>query len=266
MFEKLIVCEPEGSDIHNRRSYFMVSSLVVGVLFLASVVFSIYAADYGLGNDSFELSMVVAPPEIAVADPKLLQSHIAANPAQSQSLSPAKPTFVAPLDDPRTTPTTISVVPNSIQTWTSRDPAPAGPETPNGSVRGETDSGTGTVGIGNPPEPTEPDPVIEPPSIKKPAETKPALVRSEGPINGKATYLPKPPYPAAAIALNIQGKVDVQVMIDETGKVVSSNAVSGHPFLRAVAERAAWQAKFSPTYLAKVPVKVTGVIVYNFSR
>ena len=85
-------------------------------------------------------------------------------------------------------------------------------------------------------------------------------------INGKATYLPKPAYPATATALNLQGKVDVQVMIDETGKVVSAKAVSGHAFFKPVAERSAWQAKFSPTYLGKTPVKVTGVIVYNFSR
>ena len=124
-----------------------------------------------------------------------------------------------------------------------------------------------TVGIGTPVEPVEAVSIPEPPPVKQPVVMKkPEILRSEGPINGKATYLPKPPYPAVALAANIQGKVDVQVLIDETGKVVSANAVSGHAFFRAVAERAAWSAKFSPTYLAKVPVKVTGVIVYNFSK
>jgi TonB family protein len=89
---------------------------------------------------------------------------------------------------------------------------------------------------------------------------------SIGVANGKATYLPKPPYPATAMAVRAEGKVDVQIMIDEHGKVVSAKAVSGHPLLRNAAEQAAWGAKFTPTLLSNVPVKVTGVIVYNFNR
>jgi protein TonB len=66
--------------------------------------------------------------------------------------------------------------------------------------------------------------------------------------------------------MGIQGKVDVQVTIDEEGKVISARAASGHPFLRGPAETAAWKARFKPTTLSEVPVKVTGVIVYNFTR
>jgi protein TonB len=58
--------------------------------------------------------------------------------------------------------------------------------------------------------------------------------------------------------------VVVQVLIDENGNVVSAHAVSGHPLLQAVAVGAARQAKFSPTKLSGQPVKVTGVIQYNF--
>ncbi|HBR56963.1 MAG TPA: energy transducer TonB, partial [Blastocatellia bacterium] len=60
--------------------------------------------------------------------------------------------------------------------------------------------------------------------------------------------------------------VDVQVMIDEAGGVVSAKAVNGHPILRNAAEKAALNAKFDPTTLNGMPVKVTGVIVYRFSR
>jgi protein TonB len=56
----------------------------------------------------------------------------------------------------------------------------------------------------------------------------------------------------------------VQVLIDENGNVVSAKAVSGHPLLQAVAVSAARQARFSPTKLSGQPVKVTGVIQYNF--
>ena len=55
------------------------------------------------------------------------------------------------------------------------------------------------------------------------------------------------------------------LLIDENGKVLSANAVSGHPLLRSAAEQAARNAKFTVTYLSNVPVKVSGVIIYNFT-
>lgn len=87
---------------------------------------------------------------------------------------------------------------------------------------------------------------------------------SGGVLNGKATNLVKPAYPAAAKAVRASGTVNVQVTIDESGNVISASAVSGHPLLRASAVQAARQSKFSPTMLSGQPVKVTGVIVYNF--
>ncbi|QYO66445.1 energy transducer TonB [Leptolyngbya sp. 7M] len=68
----------------------------------------------------------------------------------------------------------------------------------------------------------------------------------------------------AARAVRAEGPVTVQVLIDEDGNVVSASAVSGHPLLRAAAAAAARQAKFSPTMLSGQPVKVSGVITYNF--
>jgi protein TonB len=56
----------------------------------------------------------------------------------------------------------------------------------------------------------------------------------------------------------------VQVVIDESGKVISVAAVAGHPLLQGVSVAAAKQAKFTPTLLEGEPVKVTGVIHYNF--
>ena len=56
MFDKLIVSDAPGSDSKNRRNYFMVSSLVVGIMFTASVVVSIFAADYALGTNGIELA------------------------------------------------------------------------------------------------------------------------------------------------------------------------------------------------------------------
>ena len=85
-----------------------------------------------------------------------------------------------------------------------------------------------------------------------------------GVLNGKALALPKPEYPEIARAAHASGTVVVQVLIDEEGYVISARAVSGHPLLQAVSVAAAREARFSPTTLSGQPVKVTGVIQYNF--
>jgi len=96
------------------------------------------------------------------------------------------------------------------------------------------------------------------------AQTPKPKTINGGVINGKAESLPKPEYPAAAAAVKASGEVKVQVTIDEEGGIISASAVSGHPLLRQAAEQAARQATFKPTTLSGQPVKVTGVIVYNF--
>lgn len=60
------------------------------------------------------------------------------------------------------------------------------------------------------------------------------------------TSLPKPAYPAAARAIRARGEVVVTVRIDNEGKVVSADAVSGHPLLLAASLAAARQARFAP--------------------
>jgi TonB family protein len=98
------------------------------------------------------------------------------------------------------------------------------------------------------------------------AQTSPNEVRkiSGGVLNGKAVKLAKPAYPAAARAVEAEGSVNVQVTINEIGDVVSAEAISGHPLLRAAAVNAARESKFAPTQLSGQPVTVTGIIVYNF--
>jgi TonB family protein len=89
---------------------------------------------------------------------------------------------------------------------------------------------------------------------------------SGGVLNGKALSLPKPEYPADARTSKIGGTVKVQVLIDENGTVVSARTISGfeNVSLRVAAENAALRATFSPTRLNGKPVKVSGVVVYNF--
>jgi periplasmic protein TonB len=92
---------------------------------------------------------------------------------------------------------------------------------------------------------------------------RPTIV-SGGVLNSKAISRPQPVYPAVARAAKAQGAVSVEVLVDEAGNVVSAHPVSGHPKLREAAASAARQAKFKPTLLSGTPVKVSGVITYNF--
>jgi TonB family protein len=85
-----------------------------------------------------------------------------------------------------------------------------------------------------------------------------------GVLNGKAVSKPQPSYSEEARRARAQGTVTVRVLIDEEGRVIEAQAISGHELLRAASEAAARKARFSPTLLSGQPVKVEGLIVYNF--
>ncbi len=102
-----------------------------------------------------------------------------------------------------------------------------------------------------PPPPPGPRPILKP--------------ISGGVLNGTALALPAPFYPEAAKRMRTSGIVTVEVVLDETGKVVSANATSGPSILREAAVQAALKARFSPTKLSGQPVKVSGTINYKFA-
>jgi TonB family protein len=95
-------------------------------------------------------------------------------------------------------------------------------------------------------------------------ESAPRARISGGVLNSKAVSLPQPEFPAIARSAHASGEVTVQVIVDETGNVVYAHAVSGHPLLQSAAANAARQASFRPTRLEGEPVKVAGVLIYNF--
>ena len=82
---------------------------------------------------------------------------------------------------------------------------------------------------------------------------------------GRVLELPKPRYPAIARAAHASGQVLVRLIIDVDGTVIAAAAVSGHPLFYGVSVAAAKDARFTPTKVNGKPVKVTGVITYNFA-
>jgi TonB family protein len=86
-----------------------------------------------------------------------------------------------------------------------------------------------------------------------------------GALDKKATAKPKPFYPLAARAAGVEGTVAVHVIIDEAGRVVWAQAISGHAMLRQSAMDAACYARFAPTLMSAPPVRVSGVLTYDFT-
>ena len=160
-------------------------------------------------------------------------------------------------------PVTVKSVPKSIYKMGDRDyDAPplsigTGGRNSNAAGNGSGNDGKVLIKVEAPPEVKKPEPV-------KPKET-PKILISGKVLNSTATSLPKPPYPAAAKTLRVSGTVNVKVTISEYGKVTSAVALTGHPLLRTISVEYAYKAQFTPTTISGQPVKVSGVIVYNFN-
>ncbi len=84
-------------------------------------------------------------------------------------------------------------------------------------------------------------------------------------LESRLTSKPEPTYPPVAKAARAEGKVTVQVLVDEEGKVIAATATSGHALLRASAVAAARQARFEKTFVAGKPVRLSGTLTYEFS-
>lgn len=85
-----------------------------------------------------------------------------------------------------------------------------------------------------------------------------------GNLNSKAIDLPAPIYPAEARKIHASGQVQIKVLVDETGRVMSADVISGPETLRMAAIEAARKARFAPTLISGGAVKVSGILTYDF--
>ena len=81
---------------------------------------------------------------------------------------------------------------------------------------------------------------------------------------GNALKKVAPAYPPEAKGAHVSGKVVVQVTISEEGRVIEAIVISGPELLREAAVQAAKEWVFKPTKLDGVPVKVQGILTFNF--
>lgn len=276
MLDQLVESREGYGDGARRGGFLLTTMVLVVTVFASGMLWSLFAKDLGIGGESLELSSLVAPVPVPAYAPPATEPPArekVSQPAKEQSELPVRRENILQISESPITPVGISTVqnPNKARPSGLFTVAPNGGETdgnysssPGSGRTGGAAPGTGINGAIKPN--IAEDDKEEPPVLKKVIpEPTPKKTVSLGVINGKATSLPKPPYPAPAKAIRAEGEVSVQVLIDETGRVVSAKAVSGHPLLKAVSEVAAQNAKFAPTLLSNQPVKVTGVIVYKFS-
>ncbi len=113
------------------------------------------------------------------------------------------------------------------------------------------------------PPPPPPPPPPAPVSSTATQSPKPTNV-SGGVLQGSAIKKVQPEYPPIAKASLAQGAVQVQVTISEKGRVIDAQVIDGHPLLRDAALEAAKQWQFKPTLLEGRPVKVMGILTFNF--
>ena len=85
-----------------------------------------------------------------------------------------------------------------------------------------------------------------------------------GVLNMKVLNDLSPAYPQKAKDQKIQGRVEVQLLVNEDGEVIFANPLSGPEELWAESVKAAVSARFNPMKLSGKPVKITGRIILDF--
>ncbi len=137
---------------------------------------------------------------------------------------------------------------------------------PKASATMDKGNGIGSVELSSRPISSPPNVLVKLEGEPPPPAPRPILKPvSGGVLNGNAISLPSPNYPDQARRMRVSGAVTIEVVIDETGRVISAQATSGPLALREVAVQAALKARFSPTKLSGQPVKVAGTINYKFT-
>lgn len=262
MFTNLIESSSHRRELKRRGSFFAFTVLSYGIFFALAGVFSVVAYDARVSAQQLELVTLLEPiefPDVTpVPDRVLPAGEAPAGDQQREQNIATRTDAFAPVNSPivpdgvSATPATVPPVPQGIYTIGDTNSDPGVRPGSGGSGRPENSSGSRPVVVMTEPPPAAPEPRQVPKVVSKRV------------LNGEAIELPKPAYPRLAQETRVQGTVLIQVLLDESGKVISAQVASGHPLLSGAAKQAAYRARFSPTMIGDQPVKVSGIITYNF--
>jgi periplasmic protein TonB len=262
MFTNLIESDTHRKEFKRRSSFFLATVAAYALILFAAGIASIYAYDAHLDAQNTDLTLLSwVPPVKPVPDRVRPQPvrHTAANNTGRVSPQPVRPVLYESASNPHTTPSAVSVMAQPIP------PAPpnavigrgiSDPLSPPGGSSCVSCTGNSTGPVVKVPDTTPPP---APVAVKPPTQRVTSVV-----LTSKAISLPQPAYPQLAKQIHIGGPVVIQILVDEQGKVVSAQVLSGHPTLVGAAREAALRARFTPTLLNGQAAKVQGVITYNF--
>jgi protein TonB len=247
MFDELVESSKRKQGGRSAR-YFLVASLVYVMAGVAFAAVTIVGFSPVLAEGYLLKTMLTPPPPPAGPPPSVVQHLSKATPVSTIFAPPIRFHPIPPTTDP------------SLHEVVVAGPTVAG--APPGLGGGGSTPGGGNSGDPLPPPPPRPTPKIEP--APTPETTQTPRKVSEGVLQGRAIKKVKPAYPAIGKSVRASGPVQVFVMIAEDGRVIEAAALNGHPLLRSAAVEAARQWLFTPTTLSNAPVKVQGVLTFNF--
>lgn len=252
MFDTLIESANHGRENSRTGLFMLVTSVIYLFILLGTAVGTIVYMNPSL-VDAFDVASMLAPPPPPAAPPP---------PAPAQQVIvknvPTITTFTPPSKPPEKIPDPTTVVSKPVVSAVSTGVPGGVPGGQPGGVPGGVAGGRGDD-VPPPPPPPPPPPKPEPTPVPKKIQV------SGGVLQGSALKRVQPTYPPIAKAARASGAVQVQVTISEEGRVIEAQVVNGHPLLRDAAVQAARQWVFKPTELSGVPVKVQGILTFNFT-
>ncbi|MFZ0641468.1 MAG: TonB family protein [Candidatus Acidiferrales bacterium] len=101
------------------------------------------------------------------------------------------------------------------------------------------------------------------PALPKPAAPTP-VVRGGQVTAPRLIHAVQPTYPSLATSNRIEGDVQIEAVIDQTGKVTSTKVISGPALLRSAAMDAVRQQKYSPATLDGKPITMQYKVTIRF--
>lgn len=266
MFTNLIESQSHRKEFKRRSSFVLVTIAAYAVILFGAGIASIYAYDARLEEQTSSLELLNWVPPVPTTAPKPILDH--SQPVRRPATSnapvdrhvdvPIRTEAIARTDDPTKVPDNVGTKSSPIPPVTGNFRFGDRNVDPPAATTG--DSSNCATCTGTPATVVVPDKAPEPPVVKPPTTQRvPSVV-----LASKAISLPQPVYPIMAKQTGTHGPVNIQILVDEQGKVISAQVVAGNPMLTSAAKEAAMRARFTPTILNGQPVKIQGVIIYNF--
>ena len=98
-----------------------------------------------------------------------------------------------------------------------------------------------------------------------PAQAKNSVRVPTDEMLGRFEHKVMPVYPDEAMMKRIQGDVWFNIEVDETGKIVSAQAIKGDPLLIAASKEALEKSRFYPYVVNGTPVRVEAQLGFHFT-